>query len=87
MSNRKTLENRLARKKTQLEIAYTAYDALLADNNESYRLDTGDGSQATKKRDIEKLSAEIDKLESEIDSITRKLKGYGLTTFTLNRRR
>lgn len=87
MVNKKTLQNRLAKKEAQLEKAYIAYDKLIENNNESYRFDSGEGSQSTKKRSLSDLSAEISRLESEIDGICRKLKGYGLTTIKLNRRR
>ena len=87
MSTLTELKERLARKKASLAIAYDTYDKLLAGENESYRFDSGEGSQATKKRKLEDLREQISTLESEIDGINRRLKGLGLTKLTLNRRR
>ena len=86
MSTRTQLEERLARNEASLDIAYETYDKLLAEVNESYRFDSGEGSQSTKKRDIEALRKQINTLESEIDGIRRRLKGLGLTRITLSRK-
>lgn len=86
MSTIQRLKDRLAKKEASLLIAYETYDKLLADTNESYRFDSGEGSQSTKKRNIEELNKQINTLESEIDGIRRRLKGLGLTRISLKRR-
>jgi len=86
MSTKTRLETRLARKEAQLEIAYTTYETLLAEVNASYRFDSGEGSESTKKRDLDSLKKQIDSLESEIDGIRRRLSGLGLVRISLKRR-
>lgn len=86
MSKRTILQDRLAKKEASLAIVCATYDNLLAEENESYRFDSGEGSQSTKKRKISELSNEIDKLESEIDNLTRRLNGLGLTKVILRRK-
>ena len=77
--------NKITRKEASLGIAYASYDSALAELNESYRFDSGEGSQSAKKRDIESFKKQIDALESEIDSLYRRLKGQGLTRISLRR--
>lgn len=85
MTNRRILRARLTRKMGLLEKAYETYDELLSDGVESYRFDSGDGSQQTKKRNLNELKTQIDKLESEVDSICRQLDRKGLTNIALRR--
>ena len=87
MSTRTILQDRLARKEASLELAYSTYDELLSESNESYRFDSGEGSQSTKKKKLEEFKKQIDSLEAEADGIRRRLSGLGLTRITLNRRR
>ena len=86
MTTKQRLEDRLAKKEASLEIAYTAYDKLLAETNGSYRFDSGEGSQSTKKRELEDLKKQIEYLESQVDGLRRRLSGLGLTRITLSRR-
>ena len=85
MSTRERLKARLEKKEASLAIAESTYDSLLAEENESYRFDSGEGSQSTKKRKIEDIKSQIDQLESEIDALRRRLKGQGLTRISLRR--
>lgn len=85
MTTRQILIERLEKKKAQLVIVEKTYEELLAEPNESYRFDSGEGSQATKKRKLSDLSEQIDKLEAEIDGICRRLQGKGLTQIALRR--
>jgi len=86
MSSTKTeLKAKLAKKKASLIIAETTYDELLAGGNESYRFDSSEGSQSTKKRKLQEVKDQIDSLESEIEGICRRLNGSGLTRVSLKR--
>jgi hypothetical protein len=87
MTTRERLEAKLAKKESLLDIAYTTYEELLSSANESYRFDSGQGSQRTNKRKISELKDQIDSLESEIDGIIRRLCGRGLTKIVLRRTR
>ena len=78
----------LARKamyETQLEAADLALTAAMT-AHESYRLDTGQGSQQVKNRKIEDLTKVISYLEAKISSITRTLAGAGVASIVLRRR-
>lgn len=86
MSRTQELKAKLAKKEQQLELAEATYEKLLSDPNESYRFDSGDGSQSTKKRKLDELKTQIDQLESEIDNLKRRLAGKGLTRVSLRRK-
>lgn len=53
---------------------------------EEYRLNTGEGMQQTKYRDLEKLQKQITKAEYMIDWIINKLNGWGLMNMNLRRK-
>lgn len=76
----------LARREASLAIAEQTYDELLAQSIESYRFDSTEGSQQTKRRKLSELKDQIDSIQSEIDSINRKLRGQGITNMNLRRR-
>lgn len=79
------LETRLAKKKSQLEKLYEAYDDA-SDNVKEYRFDSGEGSQRAEYRDLKDISAEITRLEKEIDALIRKLSGVGIVNMNLRRK-
>jgi uncharacterized protein YceH (UPF0502 family) len=85
-STRTRLLARLAKREASLIIAEAAYDELLANNVEMYRLDTTEGEQTTKRRKVADLKSQIDALESEIDNIRRRLSGTGIVNMNLRRR-
>ena len=86
MTTRTRLKARLEKKQELLDKLYTTYDELISDGTESYRFDSGDGSQQAKKRKLAEVKSQIDQLESEIDSLCRRLAGKGLTNIALRRR-
>lgn len=87
MSISKTeLKARLAKKKAQLEKLEATYDELIQDGTESYKFDSGEGSQQAKKRKLSEIKDQIDELEAEIDNIYRRLSKTGLTNVTLRRK-
>lgn len=87
MTKKERLLKRLERIDTQLGIAYDTYEKLLAEDNQSYRFDSGEGSQQTRKRNPEDIKKQIESLESEAEKIRRRLKGLGLVGMSVNRKR
>ena len=84
---RTQLKARLAVKKTQLIALYAEYDKAIANIEvQSYKFDSGEGSQQTKRRAPEEIAKAIERLEKEIDSITSKLNGTGIVSMNLRRR-
>lgn len=73
------------KKGAQLAIAEAAYERLLARDTESYRFDSGEGSQQAKSRKISDLADQIDRLESQIAALYRKLNGSGIVNMNLRR--
>ncbi len=81
------IQGRIAKKEAQLALLYIELDAAIENVGiESYSLDTGNGKQATKRRDPQKIQELIDTLERQIDSLYRKLKGTGLVNMNMTRR-
>lgn len=77
---------KLARKETQLEAAYTAYEAALASaDTESYVFDSKEGKQATTLRSPTVIQSQISALEQEIERLYGRLNGTGLVTLNLRR--
>ena len=68
-----------------MAIAQATYDKLLADPNESYKFDSGDGSQQAKKRKLSDLKEQIEKLEAEICALQSRLKGNGVVSVSTRR--
>jgi len=85
-STKTRLEARLAVKIAQLEKADEAYDASLTEVEE-YRLNTGEGTQQMKYRDLKGLEDTISRLEAQIDAIYRRLEGKGIMNLNLRRKR
>ncbi len=86
MTTRTRLKASLERKEQLLVKLYATYEELISDGTESYRFDSGDGSQQAKKRKLAEFKDQIDELESEIAAIERRLAGKGLTSISLKRR-
>jgi len=86
MTTRTRLKARLEKKEDLLDKLYITYDELISDGTESYRFDSGDGSQQAKKRKLSEVKDQIDQLESEIESLQRRISGKGLTNIALKRR-
>jgi len=86
-TRRAALIIRLAKREASLVIAEATYDELLANPVESYRFDSTEGEQQTKRRKVADAKQQVDELESEIDSIRRRLNGTGVVNMNLRRSR
>lgn len=84
-SRRSILTARLAKREASLVIVEATYDELLANEVESYRFDSTEGEQQTKRRRLQEVKDQIDSLISEIDRIRRKLNGAGISNMNLRR--
>ncbi len=83
-SARKTrIEARIKAKETYLDSLY----ALQADFDsvESYRFDSGEGSQQTKFRSLSEVDMAIRRIESTIERLYRLLTGTAIISVTLRR--
>ena len=85
-SRRTQLLARLAKREASLVIVEATYDELLASGIESYRFDSTEGEQQTKRRNLNEVKGQLDSLQSEIDSIQRQLSGQGVVNMNLRRR-
>jgi hypothetical protein len=86
--SRATLIAEKTKVEAQLVKLYAAYDEAL-DNVEveSYKFDSSEGSQQTKRRDPLKIQELIDKLEAKLGRIERKLcPGGGLVSMNMRRK-
>lgn len=84
-ARRAQIKARLEIKNTQLTNTYSLLDKLIADPNQMYRFDSGEGmQQASHKKlsDVEKL---ISSLESEINRLETKLAGKGIVNMNMRR--
>lgn len=79
------LKARLAIKEAQLTAADTLLTTLFGDPNQSYRFDSGEGSQMASSKKIKDVQASISVLESEITRILNKLSRRGLTNMNMRR--
>ena len=79
------LKARLTTKLTQLTAANSLYDELLTSSTESYRFDSGEGSQQEKSRKLSEVQDQISTLESEIDRLQAKLSGKGIVNMNMRR--
>jgi hypothetical protein len=87
-----TRRTRLLAQKTRLEAAITALEALYTSaianiEVESYKFDSGEGSQQTKRRDPNKILEQIDKLEARLSHVINELAGIGVINVQLRRTR
>ena len=85
-TRRAELLARLAKREASLAIVEATYDELLATSVESYRFDSTEGEQQTKRRGLAGVKDQLDGLQSEIDSLRRKLGGSGIVNMNLRRR-
>lgn len=83
---RTILEARKVRYETALETAMDQLDELSDTDIDSYRLDTGEGSQAVTQRSISQQQKHIMWLEAQIAAIDRRLNGTGIVNLTTRRR-
>lgn len=75
-------------KQAQLEAANAAYTAALSNVEiQTFRFDSGEGSQSTTRRKPAEISSEITRLESELNRLYRRLDGGGIVNMNLRRRR
>ncbi len=79
------IEALIATKIAQLALANTTYSALLANDIEEYRFDSGEGSQRARRVKLKEFKDQIDSLQSEIDTLNRRLRAGGLNSIVLRR--
>jgi len=70
----------------QIAAANTAYLKSLSTDIESYRFDSGQGSQSVKRRDPAKISSELNALSILRQSLIERLNGSSVVNLRLNRR-
>ncbi len=81
---RKTrLQNRITKKEAYLTSLYTLQENF--DEVESYRFDSGEGSQQTKFRSLSEVDQAIRRTESQIDRLYRVLLGHSIINVNLRR--
>ena len=85
-TTRTRLLARLTKREASLVLAEASYDELLANNVESYRFDSSEGEQQTKRRKLQDIKEQVDSLQAEIDNIRRRLDGKGIVNMNLRRR-
>jgi hypothetical protein len=76
----------IEKKQAQLAIVQATYERALAQENESYTFDSGEGRQQAKFRGLDKIADQIDRLESQIAALQRKLSGTGVVNVNLRRK-
>jgi len=86
MATSAALKARLAKRNASLAILEATYDELISSGVLSYRFDSTEGEQQTKRRELSEVKKQMDNLVAEIESIERKLSGSGLVMLGLRRR-
>jgi chromosome segregation ATPase len=76
-ARRAEIQAQIDTKTAQLTAANTTLESLLSESVESYKFDSGEGSQQAKRRKIDDLMALIQSLEAQIDWLRRKLQSGG----------
>jgi len=84
-TTRTRLQAELTTVEAQISAANTTMTSIVGKEIESYRLDTGEGSQQTKRLDIEKLERLISKLESKAERLRQRLAGAGVVNINVRR--
>lgn len=69
----------------QIANAHATLERLLAQEIESYRLDTGEGSQQAKRASTDHLDKLIARLETRAEHYRQRLAGLGVTAMTVRR--
>ena len=78
----------LARVRTQISNLSDALDSALENSEvEEYSFNSGEGSQKTVRRDIDKMIKSLDRLEAKEARIMKKLLGRGVVNLNLRRKR
>jgi len=85
-SERDRIREEIATKEAQKAKAETLLDTLLGEEIESYRFDSGEGSQQAKRRKLTEVKEIIDSLEQEIANLYRRLECGGLVVMNLRRK-
>ena len=85
-NKRERLQARIDQKETQLAIANTTYQKLLAEDIEEYRFDSNEGAQRARQVKLSEMRNAIEALEAEIDLLYRRLDCGGVTTMSLRRK-
>lgn len=80
------LQAQLARLEAQIEAANVVLDSLTTQEIESYRLDTGEGSQQAKRWDMAKIDSLISRLEQRAEHIRQRLTGLGCVSLNVRRK-
>ena len=83
---RREKEAELAKYIARLARYETALDSALDSGLESYRFDSGEGSQQAKIMSIDKLEKGIGFLQSRINRLNNELRGTGIMTVNMRRR-
>lgn len=77
----------IAAKEEQLTAANAAYlRALSGSDVQSYRFDSGEGSQSASRRKPKEIADEIEALEAGLSRLRRRLSGTGVVNLNLRRR-
>ena len=84
-ARRAQIKARLVIKNAQLTAANGLFDQLLADPNQSYRFDSGEGSQQSSHKKLIDAQNTVSILESEINRLETKLLGKGIVNMNLRR--
>ena len=85
-SERTRIRALIVEKEDQLAVANATYLKALQSDAEQYKLDTGEGSQMTKKRKLSEIKEAIDSLQQEIENLYRRLRCGGLVKMNLRRK-
>lgn len=82
---RARIREKIAQKESLLSKLYDTYDLLSGEDVESYRFDSGEGSQQTKRRTLKEVYEQIETIENEIRRLYRRLECGSLVNLNLRR--
>ena len=81
------INTRITQLETSLSLAYTAFDeALTTGGVESFKFDSGEGSQWAKYHSYNSLYSIIERIESQIEFLNRKLNNRSNVILALRRK-